>query len=528
MKFLIVSGNEEERKLIRDYLKMLPFQDFEKSHHLEIIEDTTCEAALQRVVADYQAMSFYDFIIADQNMEGMTGVQLANELADKQLSLTSPVVVFCEDIKRDVSKEKRKTGVTAFFELPIRYKKIMDLLVKVSAILIVKEEKERKEKIDSLMSIKGTLDFLSSLENIYIQSAIDVNSYRMYAPWSALPYLSLGRIHIGSNKFADAIPYLKTAIAINFKNKEAHRSLLLCYQKTGKFFQERSELEVMLRASPRSSNVLLKVGDASLREGDYESAMEYFKRAIVNHRKGDSNRLKAKSHVGLGKAYVKEGDHKKDPSIYVIAKDEFDKAVSIDPLLLAAYTNLAVVYNKLGKFDEAKKTIAKAVKTMPADAEGWFSLFEIYLIDGDVEKARHSLAKALKFDPENQVLLITAGEVYMRQGMLEDAIEIFERTVEINPSYSLLFNYLGICYRRLNKIETAVNNYKKAVEIDPDDYNVHFNLGKAYHAGNHLDLAKQSYQTALDLEPGLKEAGQNIALLETYAGTEKKLKSARR
>ena len=527
MRILIVSDNDIERSLIREHISRLPYKDYDKTHHIEIIEETSGDEAFPLIKSQHGAMNFFDLIIADQNMPGMSGLRLAGVLTKHNLVLSTPIVIFCKDIKNDISKGPKPKGIAGFFEKPASYKKMMDLMVRIAAIRIVVEEQERKQKIENLMSKRGTLDFLTGLENIYLHSADEINRHRRYAPWSALPYLSLARIHIGSYKFSEAIPHLKTAISINHKNQEAHRNLLLCYRKTGKLFAEKEEIETMLRASPRSCSLLLKAGDAELREGDYKSAINFFKRAIANHKPSESKRMKARSHLGLGKAYMMEGDANKDDSRYDMAKTEFNKALATDPLLLAAYNSLAVAYRKLGMYEEAKQAIAKAVAITPKDAEGWFSLFEIYLIDGETEKAKDSLQKALISDPDDQIMLITAGEIFMRFSMFSEAVDMLERAAEINPSYKIIFNYLGICYRRLNKIDDAIACYDKALDIDPEDHNIHYNLGKAYYVANSLDMARKSYKKALELEPNFKEAKQDITMIETYSASPQRQKIAK-
>jgi len=517
MRILLVSDNDTERSLIRGHISKLPYREYDKAHHIEIIEKNSGDEAFLLVKSQHRAMNFIDLVIADQNMPGMTGLRLANILTKNNLILSTPIIIFCKDIKNDIPKSPRPTGIAGFFEKPASFTKIMDLMVRIAAIKIAVEDRARKQKIEKLMSKRGTLDFLTALENIYLHSADKINSHKMYAPWSDLAYLSLARIHVGSYKFAEAIPYLKTAININYKNREAHRNLLLCYRKTGKIFAEKEEIEEMLRVSPRSCSVLLKAGDAELREGDYKSAINFFKRAIANHRPSESKRMKARSHLGLGKAYMMEGNANKDDSRYDMAKTEFNKALSADPMLLAAYNNLAVAYRKLGMYEEARQAISKAIEIMPKDAEGWFSLFEIYLIDAETEKAKDSLQKALSYDPDDQILLITAGEIFMRFSMFTEAVDMFERAAEINPSYKIIFNYLGICYRRLNQIDDAIACYDKALDIDPEDHNIHYNLGKAYYLANSLEMARKSYKKALELEPNFKEAKQDITMLETYS-----------
>ena len=517
MRILIVSSNEAERSLIRDYITRLPYKEHEKAHHIDIIEETNGDDAFKLVKSQHQAMNLFDLIIVDQNMPGTTGMQLARLLRVNHLMLTTPIAIFCRNIKSDIPIDSNTKGIAGYFELPVSYKKMMDMMVRVAALKITGEERSLKEKIEKLMSKRGTNDFLSELENVYLNSADEINHHRMYAPWSPLPYLSLGRIYVGSNKFSEAIPYLKKAIGINGKNKEAHKNLLLCYRKTGKLFAEKEEIELMLRVSPRSCTVLLKAGDVELREGNHQSAVNFFKRAIANHRPSESKHMKARSHLGLGKAYIMEADATKNRSRYDMAQTEFNKALTADPLLLAAYNNLAIAYKKLGMNDEAKEAIAKAVAITPKDAEGWFSLFEIYLADAETEKAKYSLQKSLSYDPDDQILLVTAGEIFMRLAMLGEAVEMFEKAVEINPSYKMIFNYLGICYKRLNKLEDAFSSYSKALDIDPEDHNIHYNIGKAYYVANKLEMARKSYKTALELEPSFKEAKQEITMLKTYS-----------
>lgn len=527
MRVLIVSENTIERKQIRNYMETLPFNEYDKTHEIEFIEDKSGNSALGRVTSDYQNRLFFDLIIAAQKMKDLTGMQLAKKLSDEKMIPMPPIAVFCDDVAEALKKERVKEGITVLFDFVFSIEKFKQLMTKIAAILISRVERVRKEKIEDLMEKRNSADFLASLENIYMDSAREISQYKMYATWSSLPYISLGRIYIGCNKYAEAIPNLKTAIDINFNNKKAHRNLVLCYKKTGQSFEELKELYEMLAVVPRSSAVLQKLGDACLREGDYESAAEYLKQAIACHNPTDSKRMMASTHVFLGKAYMAEGDEKEDSSKHEMAKDEFNEAISIDPTLLAAYNSLIVVYKKLDMYEEAQETMAEAIKIMPEDPEGWLSLYEIYLIDGEAQKAKYSLQKALKYEPENQKMLCNAGEIFMRQEMLTEAVELFEKAIEINPSDIRLYNYAGICYRRLNRYERAISNYRKALRIDPKDHNIHYNFGKAWQEAKDYKSARRSYETALSLKPDFPEAKKALEMLEEYRGFKDKRKSVR-
>jgi tetratricopeptide (TPR) repeat protein len=522
IRILIVSEKSYEIRQIREQIELLPFDEHEKSNGLEIYEEASAKSAFELVESNLGSNTTFDLIFASEKMQYYTGLQLAQKILGLEVETDVPFVVFSGDIANDIKSDllhhhKNKIdSVIMFFELPATFDELKKLMTKLAEKLISVEDKKRANAIESLMSYRDTTDFLTTMENIYMRSAREVSNIKMYAPWSSGPYLSLGRIYVGCNMFETAIPYLKKALNIDFSLKEAHKNLAICYRKTDQSFEELEELKELLTANPKSSSILFRVGDAYLRDSDYKKAAAFFEKAIANHGGNDTVRMKAKSHVGLGKAYLDEGDDTKDPSKYDMAEGEFKTAIKVDPTLVAAYNNLFITYKKLGREKEAKEIMQKALKIMPDDAEGWLELFEIYLSDGDQQKAKFSLGKALKYDPENQKILCSAGEAYIRQKMLNEAIELFEKAVLINPSDLRLYNYLGICCRRLDDTKRAVLFYMKALRINPNDPNIHYNIAKAYHQGNELELAEKSYNNALKLNAEFSEAENALKMLIKY------------
>jgi tetratricopeptide (TPR) repeat protein len=228
--------------------------------------------------------------------------------------------------------------------------------------------------------------------------------------------------------------------------------------------------------------------------------------AIKKYRPDEEVRSYARMHVGLGKTYVAAANDGAAGNTLEKARDSFNKAINIFPLLMSAYNDLILVYKKLGQYEEASKVMTLAMEIAPSTPEDWVSLFEIFLRDGDEKKARVCLDKAIKFDPENQIILCLAAEAYVRQGLIPDAITLFEKAAAANPSDPRLYNFLGVCARQLNRHQLAIGYYLKAVKLDPDDAALHFNLGNAYWNVNDPASAKQEFETALRLNPGFEEA----------------------
>jgi tetratricopeptide (TPR) repeat protein len=313
--------------------------------------------------------------------------------------------------------------------------------------------------------------------------------------------------------YRSAIPGLKAALKISFNDKVAHRALAICYKKTGKSMEDIETLLRMLAKKPDSGRIMLLLGEAYAFEGEYEEAAKYFETAIETDNTSDSDALKAKYHLGLGRSLMAHGDEAGDGSKYEASMEESKKAIGLDPRCIGASFNLVMAYQKLGRDAEAQELLDNLLKGMPDSEEGWLSIFFYFLENGNPEKAKIAMQKLLKFDPENQIALFLAGRAFIRHQLYKESADLFEKVVEINPSDVRTYNFLGICYRHMKQNARAITSYNKALEIDPDDYNVHFNLGRAYKSTRNYHQAKIAFTTALELRPDFEEAKSELESL---------------
>jgi Tfp pilus assembly protein PilF len=69
-------------------------------------------------------------------------------------------------------------------------------------------------------------------------------------------------------------------------------------------------------------------------------------------------RSEAKQYAGFGIELAQK-------QIWPAAAAQFLKAVELDPMYAAAWNNLGIAYEQLGKFDEARKAYDQALKIEP-------------------------------------------------------------------------------------------------------------------------------------------------------------------
>jgi tetratricopeptide (TPR) repeat protein len=472
-----------------------------------VVEANPTDGRVAAVLSGHPAGAGYDLVITEDQVDSaQKDIRWSRILLERGLEPEVPIVLL--SVRFD---DKLKiSGVfpegIVLLEPPFTLENLTKTMEHKFSAAIAREEAGRSAAIEWLMRSTSVSDISTAIDDLYMSSARRLEKYAKYAPWFPLSHIAMGRVYTGCNRHAEAIPHLKNAISVDFNQQEAHRLLALCYRRTGKAFDELVELKKMLEADPYSSDLLLRVGEAALRDGDYGSAADLFKRSISNFKPSEKPRGKAKAHVGLGRAYYIEGEQTDNMPKFGMASAEFHAAMNADPTLMAAYNNLILAYRGLGMFSDAKKVMDMAISITPTDAYDWAELFELYLASGDVGKARHALNMAVKIDPENQRILCMAGVTYMRQGMFREAIFLFERAVETNPSDICLYNYLGICHRRLMELDLAIGRYQTAIKIDPNDQNIHFNLGKAYLQNNEREKAAACFKKSLVIDPTFKEA----------------------
>jgi arylsulfatase A-like enzyme/tetratricopeptide (TPR) repeat protein len=124
--------------------------------------------------------------------------------------------------------------------------------------------------------------------------------------------------------------------------------------ESGRLEEARRSFQAALAQDPENAVVLLHLGMLSLREHDPTAAREWFSRALA--RKPDAPGTLAA--MGLAQVALD------DPAG---AYESWSKAVRLDPSQYDALFNLAMVSGKLGKAEDARRSLERFVATAPPD-----------------------------------------------------------------------------------------------------------------------------------------------------------------
>lgn len=103
-------------------------------------------------------------------------------------------------------------------------------------------------------------------------------------------------------------------------------------------------------------------------------------------------------HNNMGDVYSRHGEYDK-------AIEEFKKATEINPHYADAYHNLGMTYFTVKKMAEAKESFQKALENNPNLWQSYRALAAIALEENDKTKAKQYLEKALQLQPDEPTLL---------------------------------------------------------------------------------------------------------------------------
>lgn len=166
---------------------------------------------------------------------------------------------------------------------------------------------------------------------------------------------------------------------------------------------------------------------------------------------------------------------------FASAIDCFKKALDINPRYTEAILNLAVLYNDLGQYEEAKKLYG-SLKRRTTKAFGQIEpvlrgkLSNLHADIGDIYRSigLHKYAideykKALELNPDYFDIRTKLGQALREEGRLSDSLKEFKRVLDSDSSYCPALIQQGITLYTMNRTSEAKKSWNSALEKDADN-----------------------------------------------------------
>jgi tetratricopeptide (TPR) repeat protein len=248
----------------------------------------------------------------------------------------------------------------------------------------------------------------------------------------------------------------------------------------------------------RVASYLYSKGDNKRAIKEFEGFLEQFPKSTL--RSTVFNRL---IYLYIAESMLKE------------AEEKIAISLSENPANTYMLQQMAVIYRKQGKYDEAMNLYQKLLASNPKDTEIYEQMGEIYAEKGDKDKALELWYKIIEISPGQYYLHQILANILKSHGFSDQAVQEYKKAVELQPLASYLYSQLAEIYVINKKFDLAVNVYIDALLALPANFPDRIEL-----VNNVLELCKVEgiYDRVISrLRSNLDKSPNNPSTISTLA-----------
>ena len=200
----------------------------------------------------------------------------------------------------------------------------------------------------------------------------------------------------------------------------------------------------------------------------------------------------AAAHICLGTVEDGTGHSEK-------AVSEFQRALETEPTSDDAYRGLGAAFEHLGQLAQAERTYRQAIELRPHYWAGYNWLGAFYFNQARYTEAAEMFSQVVALAPDSFRGYSNLGAIYVQQGRYREAIPTLERSVAIRTTATALSN-LATAYFYQRRFADSVRTYEEAAKLDERNYVFWGNLGDAlYWTPGRRAEAAAAYRKAIAL-----------------------------
>ena len=186
---------------------------------------------------------------------------------------------------------------------------------------------------------------------------------------------------------------------------------------------------------------------------------------------------------------------------YDKAREDYTKAIMIDPTCIKAYMGRSDVYQQLGQKDEALADLSHLIQVDSNNAKWYLKRGSMYSNDfRDAEKSLPDLSKAIEIDSNYIGAYHVRGRAYYRLRQYEKAMADYSKLIEIDPNDAYAYCYRGDIYTRTGHYDKAISDYTRTIEIDRKYFMAYNNRGEVYLRQSEYEKALGDFDKAISLQ----------------------------
>lgn len=347
-------------------------------------------------------------------------------------------------------------------------------------------------------------------------------------------------------RYAEALPLVEEALRLEPLRPELHLGRGQCLLNLSRLEEALAEFEETLRLDPHNHPGLRSKVTVQMRKELWLEAIEGLNEALRAFPADPELRLQlarclveqgvrqkvagqggsqlfrdaiqvcesfAPAHFQLGVELSEAGDAAR-------AKENYARAVQLQPVYVEAWNNLGVACRALGESQNAVEAYSMALRVNPSCAKSKENMAIALLELGchslnrkEYKEASKVLKQALAHNSRNPDIHFNLGVLYAERQKWDRAKVHYELTIHFEKGHTNAHNNLGVIYRREGNADAAIRCFEAALEVNPKMNLANKNLGALYGSMGRMADAIRLTEVALEANPKDAEAYNNLALL---------------
>ncbi len=292
---------------------------------------------------------------------------------------------------------------------------------------------------------------------------------------------NLGFAYSESGDLERALECYYQAIESEPAHAGAHYNLACLMQSRGQLDEAISHFEKSIEIRPDHYLSYARLADTCLKINEYERALQCFEKARALRPE------EAETHHNVSFVLRKLGRLSD-------ALANSLKATELMPEYKLAYNTQGLIYEDLGQDCNAESCYQTALSYDSGFVDALSNLASLYRKSERHDEAIDLLKKAELINPRHTMTLNNLGACYRDLGRLELACEYYHRTLEINPDYFESLSNLAETYYWQGKYESAIELADKITAIHPEKNSIRWNRSFSYLCLGKLKQGWEDYE----------------------------------
>uniref|UniRef100_A0A7C4ELA2 Tetratricopeptide repeat protein n=1 Tax=Thermodesulfovibrio aggregans TaxID=86166 RepID=A0A7C4ELA2_9BACT len=262
-----------------------------------------------------------------------------------------------------------------------------------------------------------------------------------------------------------------------------------------KVSEAKEALQEILKEEPEHIDALIRLGDLTMKEEDYKTALKYYKKAYE---------LDPKNIIPL----FSIEDIMEKMNENELALKYIEQITELEPDSLLAYYKMRGILERLEKWEELINLQKKILKLIPEYKKSeeekkligyTYEYARVNLESGDLEQAERVFSSIIKTSPQFIPAHLGMAEVMLSKGELEEAVEFLQKSYYDLKSKLLLLRLEDLLIS-IGDPKRLIQFYLKIIKEAEQDSELKFLLGRLYYR---LEMIDDAMETLSLIDPAV-------------------------